>query len=230
MLSRLKEDGFFEKRGAILARAKEYGYDQFWFVVPTFLTSVDLEIFHLLFTPLSGSDPSLEQENRFSRALSTEFQLTSDFALHSKNSVEETTIIVPRKADIMKARLQSLIPFEKLLSDVPLEEQERISLEFSSVDVINARLDTYEKEFEQTPISASTAPSNSEQSTPISGAAHEKSSTIFSITQKNLFRDQEETSQAKRLRESHESDTSPSPEKKTQVIDENKQRENGIRH
>lgn len=146
LIKLLKEQGFFENRIAILKKAKSYGLNELWVILPKGGTGLYEDRLHLMYTFSDPENTPLENEFLFLKALEEEFHLKCEIELHSQLGIEENLLSLTGKF-IARARLESVIPFENLVEGVELEEQTPTPLPIPSDEDIEKRIQEVAERF-----------------------------------------------------------------------------------
>lgn len=137
LLTLLKQQNFFTKRDAILERSQSLGIQDLWIIVPQGVTFLDPERLHILYSCAGEKINTSTIEREFLEILKKNFSLDS-VSLYGKSALEESLVVMPWHAKIDRARLENVIPFQLLSSELSIEKQIR-PLEIPSVSVIQAR-------------------------------------------------------------------------------------------
>jgi hypothetical protein len=140
MIDRIKSEGFFEKRQEIIDKAKSSGMGELYVIVPNIRTFLDRDIFHLMYSYPKGESPSLENIRTFLDFLLKEVNLEIPFILHDQETFEEQIVVSPSEAEVFRARLRYLIPFGKLLAEVPLAEQNMVAIQPPTEEELRKKL------------------------------------------------------------------------------------------
>src|SRR5688572_30352894 len=127
MITRLKENKFFENRDSIIRKAQSCGMKSLWIIVPQGSVLFSPDTFHLMYSYLPGEHPSSEQEDEFKTELK---KYGIDYlSLHCKEAIEESINLSDNMEGIIHRLLKNVIPIKALLDDAPLEDQAVVSLE-----------------------------------------------------------------------------------------------------